>query len=59
VPDAFCAFRDVEENVRRQMQKLRLHPWIPKQIGVRGFVYDVRSGSLREISAGKTAGGSA
>jgi len=24
-------------------------PWIPKEVAVRGFVYDVSSGRLREI----------
>ena len=48
-PAFFYAFRDIEENVRRQLQKLHTHPWIPKDIPVRGFVYDVTSGLLREI----------
>jgi carbonic anhydrase len=45
----------VENNVRQQIQRVKTHPWIPKQIPVRGFVYDVKSGSLREVSAGTTA----
>ena len=53
-PAAFMAFRDLDENVRRQMQKLRDHPWIPKTIAVRGFVYDVKTGKLREVPAGRT-----
>jgi len=48
-PSFFYAFQDVEENVRKQLQKLRTHPWIPKTVEVRGFVYDVTSGLLREI----------
>jgi carbonic anhydrase len=51
VPARFYSFDDVEQNVREQVQKLRSHPWIPQQIVVRGFVYDVRSGRLQEISA--------
>jgi carbonic anhydrase len=31
------------------LQKLRSHPWIPEKVPVRGFVYDVTSGRLREI----------
>jgi len=49
VPAFFYAFQNVEENVRHQLQKLRTHPWIPKEVAVRGFVYDVTSGKLREI----------
>ena len=49
VPAYFYAFKDIEENVRQQLQKLRTHPWIPESVAVRGFVYDVTSGRLREI----------
>jgi len=48
-PSFFYAFQNIEENVRHQLQKLRGHPWIPKSVAVRGFVYDVTSGLLREI----------
>ena len=48
-PAFFYAFANVEENVRHQLQKLHTHPWIPKEVAVRGFVYDVTSGRLREI----------
>jgi carbonic anhydrase len=48
-PAFFYAFQNVDENVRDQLQKLRSHPWIPKSVTVRGFVYDVASGRLREI----------
>lgn len=50
-PEQFHAFRDPEENVRRQIQKVRSHAWIPKEIPVRGFVYDVKTGRLKEVSA--------
>ncbi|MGB7494270.1 MAG: carbonic anhydrase [Candidatus Acidiferrum sp.] len=48
-PALFYAFQNIEENVRHQVQKLRNHPWIPQTIAIRGFVYDVSSGLLREI----------
>ncbi|HWZ43510.1 MAG TPA: carbonic anhydrase [Candidatus Saccharimonadales bacterium] len=48
-PAFFFAFQNIEENVRHQLQKLRTHPWIPKEILVRGFVYDVNTGRLREV----------
>jgi carbonic anhydrase len=48
-PAFFYAFQNIDENVRHQLQKLRTHPWISKQVTVRGFVYDVMSGLLREI----------
>lgn len=49
-PSFFYAFQNIDENVRQQLQKLRTHPWIPKEIAVRGFVYDVTNGRLREVS---------
>src|SRR6266852_5113346 len=48
-PAFFYTFQNIEENVRHQLQKLRTHPWIPATVAVRGFVYDVTSGRLREI----------
>lgn len=48
-PAFFYAFKNIDENVRHQLQKLHTHPWIPKEISIRGFVYDVVTGLLREI----------
>src|SRR5499427_10705325 len=48
-PAFFYTFQNIEENVRHQLQKLRSHPWIPETVGVRGFIYDVTSGRLREV----------
>jgi carbonic anhydrase len=49
-PARFYAFTDLEQNVGEQVHKLRSHPWIPQQVVVRCFVYDVRSGRLKEIT---------
>ena len=48
-PAFFYAFKNIDENVRHQLQKLRTHPWIPREVSIRGFVYDVVTGLLREI----------
>jgi carbonic anhydrase len=48
-PAHFHAFDDLEENVRQQMHRVKSHPWIPKHIPVRGFVYDVKTGKLTEV----------
>jgi len=48
-PAHFYAFDDLEENVRQQVRKVKSHPWIPKHLPVRGFVYDVKTGKLHEI----------
>ena len=49
-PVHFHAFSDLEEDVRQQIQKLKSHPWIPEHIPVRGFIFDVKTGRLHEVS---------
>ena len=50
-PSHFHSFDDLEANVREQIRLVKSHPWIPKHIPVRGFVYDVKTGRLTEIKA--------
>ena len=50
-PVHFHAFPDLETNVREQIQKVKSHPWVPKEIPVRGFINDVKTGRLNEVSA--------
>lgn len=50
IPAAFHAFPDLEQNVRRQIAKVKSHPWIPRDVPVRGFIYDVKSGKLNEVA---------
>ena len=49
VPAHFYDFDDLEENVRIQVERIKSHPWIPRHIPVRGFVYDVQTGRLHEV----------
>ncbi len=48
-PASFYTFQDLEQNVREQLQKLRSHPWVPKEVVARGFVYHVETGTLHEV----------
>jgi carbonic anhydrase len=50
-PSHFHSFSDLTVNVRRQIQRVKTHPWIPKQLPVRGFIYDVKTGKLNEVKA--------
>lgn len=43
------AFRDVEQDVRQSMQRVRTSPFLVHTDDVRGFVFDVTTGLLREI----------
>lgn len=48
-PVRFHAFTDVENNVREQLRKLDAHSWIRKELTIRGFVFDVQTGKLKEV----------
>ncbi|MHC0434133.1 beta-class carbonic anhydrase [Streptomyces sp. O3] len=48
-PWAVEAFRDVDQDVRQSMQRVRTSPFLPHRDDVRGFVFDVTTGLLREI----------
>lgn len=43
------AFKDLDKDVRQSMQRVRTSPFLPHRDDVRGFVFDVTTGLLREI----------
>jgi carbonic anhydrase len=43
------AFPDLEEDVRQSIARIKASPFIPRKDAVRGFIYDVTTGSLDEI----------
>ncbi|WP_405560537.1 beta-class carbonic anhydrase [Streptomyces sp. NBC_01180] len=43
------SFRDADQDVRQSMQRVRTSPFLLHTDDVRGFVFDVRAGLLREI----------
>jgi carbonic anhydrase len=44
------AFGDLDENVRESIRKIQESPFVPNKGSIRGFVYEVETGSLREVS---------
>jgi len=44
------AFDDLDEDVRQSIARIQASPFIPHKDSVRGFVYDVHTGELREVS---------
>jgi carbonic anhydrase len=42
-------FEDVEQSLRRSVELIRESPFIPHTDDVRGFVYEVETGRLREV----------
>ena len=45
----WLAIRDQAQSVRDDVQRIREHPLVPKDIAVYGYIYDVSSGSLIEV----------
>jgi carbonic anhydrase len=43
------AFPDLEEDVRQSIARVKASPFIPRKDSVRGFVYEVETGHLREV----------
>ncbi len=46
---ALEAFGDLERDVRQSIARIKASPFIPHKESVRGFIYEVESGRLREI----------
>src|SRR5438045_1213179 len=44
------AFDDLEDDVRQSIARIKASPFIPNKDNVRGFVYEVESGRLREVT---------
>jgi carbonic anhydrase len=44
------AFSDIDADVRQSIARIKASPFIPKKDSVRGFVYEVESGRLREVN---------
>jgi carbonic anhydrase len=44
------AFPDLDDDVRQSIRRIKADPFIPRKDSVRGFVYDVTTGSLREVT---------
>jgi carbonic anhydrase len=44
------SFADLEEDVRQSKARIEASPFIPNKGSIRGFVYDVETGRLQEVS---------
>jgi carbonic anhydrase len=50
-PFAIESFSDVDADVRQSIARVVASPYLPHRDTVRGFVYELESGSLREVTA--------
>jgi carbonic anhydrase len=46
------AFDDLDADVRQSIARITASPFVPDKSSVRGFVFDVATGRLREVPAG-------
>jgi carbonic anhydrase len=44
------AFSDLDGDVRQSIARIKASPFLPNKDGVRGFVYEVETGRLREVT---------
>ena len=44
------SFTDLDEDVRQSIARIKASPFIPKKDNVRGFIYDVHTGRLDEVT---------
>jgi carbonic anhydrase len=44
------SFSDLDADVRQSIARIKASPFIPRKDSVRGFVYEVETGRLREVS---------
>jgi carbonic anhydrase len=53
----FFSYKDPEQNAREQIELVRSHPWIARDIPVRGFVFDMETGLPQRSGGSRTADG--
>jgi carbonic anhydrase len=44
------SFSDLDQDVRDSIQRIKDSPFVPRKDSVRGFVYEIETGKLREVS---------
>src|SRR6201981_1164454 len=56
-PWAAESFTSLEEDVRQSIARIKASPFVPHKDAIRGFVFDVATGKLNEVSCPVTAPG--
>ena len=47
---ALEAFPDLERDIRQSIARITASPFVPNKDSVRGFIYDVKTGALQEVT---------
>ena len=46
---ALEAFKDLDEDVKQSIGRIKASPFVPRKDKIRGFVYDIKTGRLNEV----------
>lgn len=49
----FYSFPNLEENVKNQVNKIKSTTFLPPDISVHGFIYDVKTGKIERVVSDK------
>ena len=49
LPFALGAYEDLDENLRKSIERIEASPFVPHRDAIRGFVFDIETGRLREV----------
>ena len=52
----WLTFQDLAESVCVDVKRIRNHPLVPRSIPIYGFIYDVKTGQLIEVSKATEVG---
>lgn len=52
----WLTIKNMDDSVTEDVMRIRNHPLVPGNIPIYGFVYDVRTGKLNEVTAATAAG---
>jgi len=52
----FLTIKNLESSVVEDVERIKKHPLVPKDIPVYGYIYDVKSGKLMEVSQATETG---
>ena len=53
---ALEAFPDLDEDVRQSIERIKASPFVPNKSSIRGFVYNVKTGKLEEVTSAVAVG---
>jgi carbonic anhydrase len=52
----WLTIKDQHQSVTADVQRIRQHPLVPKDIAIYGYLYDVKTGRLSEVPSATAAG---